>query len=164
MLVEIIQKLYQIEIAIDENIEDISNFFYQYILTLRSYKFDLKFSITKSNNDQKVIISNISNIIEKISYELLKNVLHRELEIREIIKDNDIIIQVVLSDKLTKYGWSIIVSVCGVLTSLIIVVISVLFYKGYLNSIIFFFTKELFSLPEEISWPFIHQLKYPYKV
>lgn len=79
-------------------------------------------------------------------------------------KDTICELELRMFDKFSLLGWRIIYSVIGIVNILVAAILFALYWKGYLNWIIYYFKTELFLLPEDICWSFLLQLKRPYQV
>jgi hypothetical protein len=167
---DIIYHLHYVNITIGAYVQQyhrhiLVDWIFTYIFKLKSYQFIFSYSNCLFNDDQDIAIhTNINYIISNFS----KNILHSSFVI-----DKDIVITSILSNctsivyisDLMKIEIKIIIyAIFATFGVLIIIIISILYWKGYFNWIIYYSKSELNFLPNAVSWSLLLQLKYPYKV
>jgi hypothetical protein len=131
---------------------------------LKSYQFEFSYSNCLFNDQDITIHNNINNIISNFTNKILQSslVFDKEIIISSLLSNCTSIVYI--SDLMKNEIKIIFYALFAFLVGLTILIISILYWKGYLNWIIYYKKSELYFLPNEVSWSLLLQLKYPYKV
>jgi hypothetical protein len=166
---DIIFQLHNVNITIDSKAQQYHRFLlvdwiYSYIFNLKSYQFKFSYSNCLFNDRDITIHNNVNNIISNFTNKILQSslVFDKEIIISSLLSNCTSIVYI--SDLMKNEVKIIFYALLAFLVGLIILIISILYWKGYLNWIIYYKKSELYFLPNEVSWSLLLQLKYPYKV
>jgi hypothetical protein len=133
---------------------------------MKSYQFQFSYSNCLFNDQDITIHNNINNIISNFTNHILQSsfVFDKEIVVSSLLSNCTSIVYI--SDLMKNEIKVIFYSLFAFLSFLVglIILISILYWKGYLNWIIYYKKNELYFLPNEVSWSLLLQLKYPYKV